>query len=117
MPVTWSVWNSSSGTGATTRNVAWTVWPLSTAPNVVGDVACTVQPCGADRPSLTCWAASTPLSVNVSVAVPGSPAVSADRPLTSSVTFGGATVGLSTGETRYMTVLCGSTSALITPAV
>jgi hypothetical protein len=71
VPVTVSVSNRLDGVGAVTLNVAVTVCPLSTAANVVSEVACTCQPDGTCRPRLTRSAARSPLSVNDSVAVTG----------------------------------------------
>src|SRR6266567_6915528 len=111
------VWNRLAGLGAVTRNVAWTVCPVSTAGKVVAEVGVTDQPDGTCRPRLTCLAARSPLSVNVSVAVAGWPPLIADRPVRFMVPLGGACAGLGSGLTRYSATPCGGTLALIVPAV
>jgi hypothetical protein len=55
------------GSGMPTSNVACTVWPLSTAPNDVGDAGVADQPDGSRRSSFTFCAGSTPSLVNDTV--------------------------------------------------
>src|SRR6266487_3034680 len=95
-----SVWKRLPVAGATTWNVAWTVCPVSTAGNDVGDVGVTDQPVGACRPRCTCLAARSPLSVKDAVAVTGCPAVRFSSGLIPRVAFGEACVGLDSALTR-----------------
>jgi hypothetical protein len=95
-----SVWKRLPGGGATTRNVACTVWPVSTAANEVGDVGVTDQPAGADRHRLTRFAARSPLSVKLTVAVTGWPAVTLVGTDSAIVPSGGASDGLWSELTR-----------------
>src|SRR3954462_8629823 len=76
--------------GATTRNVALTLWPVETWLNAVPEVELTVQPPGAARLSCTAVAAWTPVFVKVAVTVAAWPGEYVVGPLTLTAVLGGS---------------------------
>jgi len=104
------------GVGGVTVNAAVTVLPVPMLVNRVVPLAVTVQPAGPVSARSACRTAVRPLLVKDSVTAMGFPGVAPDRSLSFRVTFG-PTFAPTLLETRYITLPCAGTLAVMAPAV